>query len=170
MERLAREVRELLVASDHYRRTVAAGLGIGIAESAVLGHLLHRGPQTPTLIRAWVGLSPASTTALVDRLVKVRLVRRVPHPSDRRSVLIEFTDLGHSAVVEMDRMFAVDVDAALEVIDARVREDRELVHAVTDLLGRIAAAMRERSGDLRGIEQALAGIRGGSLPEDASPG
>ena len=158
MERLARQVRELIVASDHYRQAMAAGLGVGIAESAVLGDLLHNGPQTPTLISARVGLSPASTTALLDRLEKVQLVRRTRHPADRRSVLIRLTDLGRGAVAEMYSMFAADVDSALGMSDPRVREDPELRHAVTDLLERMAAALRERSGDLRGIEQALAAV------------
>lgn len=156
MERLARQVRELIVASDHYRQTMAAGLRIGISESAVLGHLLHNGAQTPSVIAARVGLTPASTTALLDRLAGAQLVRRTPNPHDRRSVLVELTDLGRAGVEEMYTMFAIDIDAALDQADPRLREDPELREALTDLLGRMAAALRERSGDRRGIEEALA--------------
>jgi DNA-binding MarR family transcriptional regulator len=156
VERLARQVRELIVASDHYRQTMAAGLRIGISESAVLGHLLHNGAQTPSVIAARVGLTPASTTALLDRLAGAQLVRRTPNPHDRRSVLVELTDLGRAGVEEMYTMFAIDIDAALDQADPRLREDPELREALTDLLGRMAAALRERSGDRRGIEEALA--------------
>ncbi len=159
MEGLARQVRELIVASDHYRQTMAAGLRIGISESAVLGHLLHNGMQTPSVISARVGLTPASTTALLDRLAGAQLVRRRPHPHDRRSVLVELTDLGHSSIEEMYTMFALDIDAALEEADPRLRAEPALREAVTDLLGRMAAALRERSGDRRGIEEALAAAR-----------
>jgi DNA-binding MarR family transcriptional regulator len=156
VEQLARQVRELIVAADHYRQTMAAGLRIGISESAVLGLLLHNGPQTPSVIAARVGLTPASTTALLDRLAGGQLVRRTPHPSDRRSVLVELTDLGRAAVEEMYTMFAIDIDAALAQSDPRLQSEPELRAAVTDLLARMAAALRERSGDRRGIEQALA--------------
>ena len=156
VERLARQVRELIVASDHYRQTMAAGLRIGISESAVLGHLLHNGPQTPSVIAARVGLTPASTTALLDRLAGAQLVRRTPHPRDRRSVLVELTDLGRTGIEEMYTMFAIDIDAALDQADPRLREEPELREAIADLLSRMAAALRERSGDRRGIEDALA--------------
>lgn len=155
MERLAREVRELIVASDHYRQAMAAGLRIGLSESAVLGHLLHNGAQTPSLIAARIGLTAASTTALIDRLTGNRLVSRRPNPRDRRSVLIELTELGRAAVEEMYTMFAIDIDRALQRADPRLREDPELRAAVSDLLDRMSAALRERSGDRRGIEEAL---------------
>ncbi|MCD2195271.1 MarR family transcriptional regulator [Actinomycetospora endophytica] len=164
MERLARQVRELIVASDHYRQTMAAGLRIGVTESAVLGHLLHNGPQTPSTIAARIGLTAASTTALLDRLAASQLVRRTPNPHDRRSVLVELTDLGRAAIGEMYTMFAIDIDAALDRADPRLRQETELREAITDLLERMAAALRERSGDRRGIEDALAATadRGGS--------
>jgi len=156
VERLARQVRELIVASDHYRQTMAAGLRIGVGESAVLGQLLHNGPQTPSLIAARVGLTAASTTALLDRLSGAQLVRRTGNPRDRRSVLVELTDLGRAAIEEMYTMFAIDIDAAIDQADPRLRAEPELREAVTDLLGRMAAALRERAGDRRGIEEALA--------------
>lgn len=157
MEQLAHRVRELIVASDHYRQAMAAGMGIGVSESAVLGHLLHNGPQTPTLIAARIGLTPASTTALLDRLSAVQLVVRSPNPRDRRSVLVSLTDLGEDTVRAMYAMFALDIDAALEQADPRLRDEPELRHAVTELLDRMAAALRERAGDRAGVEAVLRG-------------
>lgn len=40
---------------------------------------------------------PASVTNVVDRLERQKLVRRVPHPSDRRATLAEITDAGRRA-------------------------------------------------------------------------
>lgn len=169
MERLAQRVRELIVASDHYRQTMAAGMGIGVSESAVLGHLLHNGPQTPTLIAARVGLTPASVTALLDRLSAVRLVVRTPNPRDRRSVIVSLTDLGKDSIRAMYTMFAEDIDAALEEADPRLREEPELRHAVTDLIDRMAAALRERAGDRAGVETALRGEESDREPEPTRP-
>lgn len=43
---------------------------------------------------------PTSVTNAVDRLETANLVRRVPHPSDRRATLIEITDAGRKLAVE----------------------------------------------------------------------
>jgi DNA-binding MarR family transcriptional regulator len=54
---------------------------------------------------------PTSVTNAVDRLEAASLVRRVPHPTDRRTTLVEITDEGRalaiSATKELnDRVFA----------------------------------------------------------------
>ncbi|WP_203137348.1 MarR family winged helix-turn-helix transcriptional regulator [Microbacterium sp. JZ31] len=47
---------------------------------------------TPGAIAAHLGISTASTTKLLDRLAAAGHVRRLPHPSDRRSVIVEVED------------------------------------------------------------------------------
>lgn len=47
---------------------------------------------TPGAIAAHLGISSASTTKLLDRLADSDHIRRLPHPSDRRSVAIEVTE------------------------------------------------------------------------------
>ncbi|MBB5914900.1 DNA-binding MarR family transcriptional regulator [Nocardia transvalensis] len=46
---------------------------------------------------------PTSVTNTVDRLEAAELVRRVPHPSDRRATLIEITDAGRELVAQATR-------------------------------------------------------------------
>ena len=43
---------------------------------------------------------PTSVTNAVDRLEAANLVRRVPHPSDRRATLVEITESGRKLAVE----------------------------------------------------------------------
>lgn len=47
---------------------------------------------TPGAIAEHLGISTASTTKLLDRLAAAGHVRRLPHPSDRRSVAVEVRD------------------------------------------------------------------------------
>src|SRR3546814_17033229 len=47
---------------------------------------------------------PTSVTNAVDRLEKAELVRRVPHPSDRRATLIEISDAGRALALEATEM------------------------------------------------------------------
>ncbi|RPF21865.1 MarR family transcriptional regulator [Myceligenerans xiligouense] len=53
------------------------------------GH--HGRPVTPGALAGHLKISTASTTKLLDRLVEGGHVLRHPHPSDRRSVVIEVT-------------------------------------------------------------------------------
>lgn len=70
---------------------------------------------------------PASVTNAVDRLERQRLVRRMPHPSDRRATLAEITDAGRgvalAATVDLNQgVFAApgltthDVDILVSVL------------------------------------------------------
>jgi DNA-binding MarR family transcriptional regulator len=46
----------------------------------------------PTELAVRLGLSSASVTTLVDRLVRRGVVAREPHPRDRRAVLLKYTE------------------------------------------------------------------------------
>lgn len=47
---------------------------------------------TPGSIAEHLAISTASTTKLLDRLERGGHIRRLPHPTDRRSLMIEITD------------------------------------------------------------------------------
>jgi DNA-binding MarR family transcriptional regulator len=155
MHELARRVRELIVASDSYRRTMAAGIDLSTTEAAVLGHLLHDGPQTPSVVSARAGLTPAAGTSLLDRLERGGVVARGPHPRDRRSLLVDLTPRGRAAITAMFSMFSEDILHALARSDPRLDEDPELRGILTELLGGMAAALRARAGDTAGVRAAI---------------
>lgn len=53
----------------------------------------HRGETaTPGAIAAHLGITSASTTKMLDRLADAGHIRRLPHPSDRRSLAVEVTE------------------------------------------------------------------------------
>ncbi|QIS09348.1 MarR family winged helix-turn-helix transcriptional regulator [Nocardia arthritidis] len=52
---------------------------------------------------------PTSVTNTVDRLEAAALVRRVPHPSDRRATLIEITDAGRKLVAQATERLNAEV-------------------------------------------------------------
>lgn len=81
-------------------------------------------------------LHQASVTNLVDRLEAQGLVRRVPHPTDRRTTLAELTDAGRDVVEPATRAVA---DARLGVA--------ELSDADADALTRMLVALRAGAGD-----------------------
>jgi DNA-binding MarR family transcriptional regulator len=79
---------------------------------------------------------PTSVTNAVDRLEKAGLVRRVPHPSDRRATLVEITQEGRDLAVE-----------ATELLNSKVFANPGLPAEKLDTLVRILAELRRDAGD-----------------------
>lgn len=76
----------------------------------------------PSEISRHLGISSASTTALIDRLERAGMVERVSHPTDRRSILVAATDRGEQAIVATHDAFAkrlTDLTATLDIEERR---------------------------------------------------
>jgi DNA-binding MarR family transcriptional regulator len=89
----ARQLRESLHAFglERGRLTVALAQRAGVTASdlAALEHLELAGPLSPKDLAERLLLTPGSVTALLDRLERAGWVRRIPHPTSRRSLLVE---------------------------------------------------------------------------------
>src|SRR5437016_4308470 len=72
-----------------FHTAIADKRGLSAIESKATDYLARFGPLTPKDLVRHSGLAPASVTALVDRLERKGVVRRAPHPGDRRKVLVE---------------------------------------------------------------------------------
>lgn len=83
-------------------------------------------------------LHPTSVTNIVDRLQADGLVRRTPHPTDRRATLVEITPDGVERLEHATKSVTA-VDFGLVGLDAEGKA------TLFDLLGRIRSA----SGDFR---------------------
>ncbi len=81
-------------------------------------------------------LHPTSVTNIVDRLQADGLVRRTPHPTDRRATLVEITDAG-SSLLEAATKSVTSIDFGL----SGLTPDEET--QLTVLLGRV----RQAAGD-----------------------
>lgn len=70
------------------------GLTFARYEALVLLSFARRSSLPMRVMGERLQLHPTSVTNIVDRLEKDGLVRRVPHPTDRRTTLVEITDEG----------------------------------------------------------------------------
>jgi DNA-binding MarR family transcriptional regulator len=108
---LTLRVRELVVAAERYRlRKARAVSGLGNSELSALGSITVDGPSTPTEIARRLQLTTPSVTELIDRLERADLVRRAPHATDRRKVLVDLTDAGKEVVGDAHEEFGTVVD------------------------------------------------------------
>ena len=69
--------------------------GVSGRKIAVLRHLLQSGPLTIGQLRDYLYISDSSTSELIARLQKKRLVSRARSESDNRVVIVSLTDAGH---------------------------------------------------------------------------
>jgi DNA-binding MarR family transcriptional regulator len=79
--------------------------GSGLTESrvGVLWVLQTGGPCTQQAIASALGVSGRNVSGLVDALESDGFVRRVPHPKDRRAVLVELTPRSSEFMSSMQR-------------------------------------------------------------------
>ena len=69
-------------------------LGVSSAGGLVLGQLRDRGQMSPSEIGERLIVTRATVTGVLDSLERRGYVTRSPHPTDRRSVVVELTPAG----------------------------------------------------------------------------
>ena len=82
-----------LVLDHERRREVSEALGISFGRARTVRRLARR-PMTMGELAAALGIDPPNATVVVDDLESLGLVRRRPHPTDRRAKLVEATRKG----------------------------------------------------------------------------
>jgi DNA-binding MarR family transcriptional regulator len=104
---------ESLATFEHaYSRWVEAPLQdseLTYARIRLLGVLSRKGPQIMSVLSDELLVSPRNVTVLVDALEGSGLVRRRPHPTDRRAILVELTQQGAATGAAMYRQHAAAV-------------------------------------------------------------
>lgn len=123
--------------------------GLTEARTHLLWELLHRGPSTQRELADALRVSPRNVTGLVDALVATGFVSREPHPTDRRAILVSFTERGAEVARSLQRDqqefarmlfqslpetqftgFVQGLDAVLDRLRELVRiDEREIDHA-----------------------------------------
>ena len=84
----------------------AAGLGepdLSETQLAALATLERHGAMTPGELAEHETVQPPSMTRVISALVDSQLVRREPHVSDRRQVVLTATDAGRDLVIRARR-------------------------------------------------------------------
>ena len=110
--------------------------GMTYARMRLLGALHCNGPQIMSSISDELGVTRRNITALVDALEEEGLVRRKPHPTDRRATVIEMTGQGERT---MDWLYDEHRAAVAELFDVLGAEDQG---ELTRMLGTLRAALK----------------------------
>ncbi|WP_454117916.1 MarR family winged helix-turn-helix transcriptional regulator [Microbacterium lacticum] len=116
-------MRSYRAAEVAMRRRTQQSMDMGENELLVLRYLaraqLRDDRVTPVTLSRYLGITSASTTALLDRLEKSGHIVRTPHPRDRRSIVITSSaksddEVRHTLAAMHDRMMAVVRDMSAD--------------------------------------------------------
>ncbi|MDQ2661843.1 MAG: MarR family transcriptional regulator [Actinomycetota bacterium] len=130
----------LLEISDLFQKDMARtfdGTPITAARVRLLWELQHTGPSTQHALATRLEVSPRNITGLVDALEASGYVRRSPHPSDRRAIIVSLAASAESMMQQMQRDHA---DLTADLLGAVQPSDRAALERGVDA---IAARLRE---------------------------
>jgi len=132
---LARTASLFLAEMDRRRHTV---VNLSASASQILTTIEGAGePLAPHIIADRLLVTTGTMTTLLGTLERRNLVRRIPHPGDRRKLLIDLTDAGRTVVdALLPRMHAGNRDIFSTLSD----EERE---AFIQSLARVRAHLEE---------------------------
>lgn len=113
------------------------GLTFARYELLMLLHFSSRGSLPASKAAQRLQVHPTSVTNSVDRLEAAQLVRRLPHPTDGRAVLVALTEQGRELALKATEALNRDVFSQLGL---PARRTATLLSVLTDL--------RRTAGDL----------------------
>jgi len=116
-------------AFDGYTAQMRRAFGINAHERLALSALWERGPMTMTDLGAWIPLSRAAVTTLVDRLEAADLVVRGADATDRRRTVVSIRD------VALERMTPVILpwsESVKTLVRDRPRSEWRVIAAFID--------------------------------------
>jgi len=135
-------MRSYRAAEVAMRRRTQQAMDMGENELLVLRYLARARQRdelvTPVGLSRYLGITSASTTALLDRLAKSGHITRMPNPGDRRSVIITSSALAEE---EIRHTLSSMHGRMMDVVRSLSAEERETIVRFLD-------AMREAVDDI----------------------
>lgn len=132
-------LREVLDVTELFEERLRRELTVNPTDLEAMEHLLMSGPLGPSELAKRLGISTASTTIAVDRLVALGHVTREPHPTDRRGVLVVPTASSRKRALGMIIPMIHDVDRELDDFSAEEQE------VISRYLTRVIATYRRHA-------------------------
>jgi DNA-binding MarR family transcriptional regulator len=146
---LGDEVRASQRATDVVDELMAVLLGINRTDGRCLDILDQYGSMSAGDLAEASRLSTGAITAVIDRLERAGLARRVPDPKDRRRVLVELTPEAYAAALELmvEPMIALWRPLGDRYTDDELRLFIDFTRRGRELQERHAEWLRERLRD-----------------------
>jgi DNA-binding MarR family transcriptional regulator len=140
VQQASSEMRSYQTAVDRFDEVVVGLLGINRTDGRCLDILDQRGPLTAGELARECGLTTGAMTTLLDRLERLGYLRRVPHATDRRRVVVELTAKTRRYIEQIympvgregAELLACLSERQLELVTNVMRTARELLERHTE--------------------------------------
>jgi DNA-binding MarR family transcriptional regulator len=119
---------------------IVEGSEVTAAEYAVTSWLNVVGSATPGELSRQLGISPTTLSAMIDRLVRKKQLRRVRNPDDGRSYVLEPTARGKATNARNARRFRKEIEALRADLDGDPEEILAAMRRLEDALRRSLGA------------------------------
>lgn len=133
---LASDLRIAVMRMSRRLRAERVDLDLTITQLAALASLERHGPTTLGMLASIERVQPPSMTRIVAGLETRGLVRRAPHATDGRQVVVEATEEAKALLRADRRRREAWLAQRLALLS---HEDREALRAVTPILERLVA-------------------------------
>jgi len=97
-------------------------LGVTASQSTVLSILGEKDNILSRDLRQKLHITSATMTGILDRLEKLDLIERRPHPDDRRAILICLTEQGRKYAIEINGIMVEANQVFLKNVDPKDAE------------------------------------------------
>lgn len=141
---LGRATQAYQASVDDFDRETARLLGVNGTDLRCLEELLSAGELTPRELSVQLNLTTGSVTVMLDRLQKLKLLTRAPHPVDRRKVVVRLTDDGAQRCLDLVGPLISDGERELTA-----KYDTGQLQLVTDFLCTNTAIQQRHTDRLR---------------------
>lgn len=132
-------LRRILRATELYGRRLAKEAGMTAVQFRVLQIIAENGHATPTAIANRMGVTQATMTALINKLVERQLVERKRSETDRRQTNVCITPRGAEAVDDapdpLQQRYVKNFEALEDWEQAMIVASLERVAAMLDADG-----------------------------------
>jgi DNA-binding MarR family transcriptional regulator len=121
---------------------VTKQLGLEDTEAEALGHLARGGGMTPSQFGELLGMTSGGVTALTQRLERDGRIARRPHPTDKRSSLLEATP----KTIEQAQAHYRDLIADMDKVAKRLPDpERDAVGRYLEQMALVSERHAERA-------------------------
>jgi len=135
------DIFELSTRLGVYLARVLEGTGVRPSEYAVYSLMLEAGPRTPSELAAMLGMPNSTLSTYLSAMLARGDARRIPNPSDGRSVRVVLTDRGRGVVRTVNPPFTKAVRALEANLDAPVADVRDVLRGILDAIERAEDAL-----------------------------
>lgn len=118
-----------LVLDHERRRQVSETLGMSFSRVRAIRRLA-RGPMSMGELATVLGIDRPNATGIVDELESLGLVRRRPHPTDRRAKIVELTPKGKRRARRADEILAEPPSGLSELPETDLEALRRILNEV----------------------------------------